>query len=92
MKRYLRTEWHHDHADEPVLLLSEVEGGFEVRKVEAYRDGHMDYADATCSTGSTVLAEGLMPRVEDISSDDQFTPDEISAEEFEEIWQQATAH
>jgi hypothetical protein len=36
MVRYLRVVWHHEFDDEPVLLLSEVVDGWEVRKVERF--------------------------------------------------------
>jgi hypothetical protein len=90
MRRYMKVEWHHEFEDEPVLLLSEIDGGYETRKVEIYRDGRTDYADSKVATGSTVLAEGLMPTVEDISSDEEFTAHEIGGEEFEELWHRVT--
>jgi hypothetical protein len=37
-----------------------------------------------------VLAEGLMPTVDDIASDTEFTAVDITREEFEEVWQHAT--
>lgn len=45
---YLKVLWLHDFADEPVELLSEIgPDGYEMRKVERYRDGRLDFADET---------------------------------------------
>ncbi|MFI7589918.1 DUF6881 domain-containing protein [Spongisporangium articulatum] len=87
--RYMRVEWRHDHADEPVLLFSEVECGQEVRKVEIFRSGEMGYADALTSRGGTVLGEGMIPTLEEINSSEEFMGREIGAADFERIWNQA---
>ena len=56
LMRYWKVVWHHDFADEPVLLYSEIDdAGMEIRKVEVYRDGGMDYADSSGSTGTMQL-------------------------------------
>ena len=54
---YLKVRWHHEFDDEPVLLLSEVENGREVRKVEKLRDGRVQYAGPSGSTGDIMLSE-----------------------------------
>ncbi|GAA1083672.1 hypothetical protein GCM10009676_04790 [Prauserella halophila] len=90
MRRYLRVAWIHDFDDEPVSLLSEILNGEEVRKVEIYRDGHADFADATRATGSTQLSETLMPSAEEISEQEEFIPEKIEAETFEAEWRVAT--
>jgi uncharacterized protein DUF6881 len=90
MPRYQQVRWHHDLADEPVLLYSEIDAGFEVRKVEVYRDGRLDYADGSRSTGTTMLGEKLMPGVAEINEDPQFSAAVITAAEFERVWQRAT--
>ena len=56
MKRYLRVTWHHDLAEEPVLIFSDIDAGVETRKVEAYRDGRMDCADENSASGTTQLS------------------------------------
>ena len=63
MSRYQEVRWHHDLPEEPVVLYSEIDSGFEVRKVEVYRDGRHDYADRSHSTGTTMLGEKLMPEI-----------------------------
>jgi hypothetical protein len=89
MPRYQKVRWYHDFPDEPVVLYSEIESGFEVRKVEVYRDGRHDYADRSRSTGTTVLGEKLMPEVEDINQDPEFSSRAITGGEFEAVWRRA---
>jgi hypothetical protein len=80
MPRYQKVLWHHDRADEPVALYSEIASGFEVRKVEVYRDGRHDYADSSHSTGTTMLGEMLMPGVDEVNQDPEFSAVTIRAE------------
>ncbi len=90
MRRYQKVFWHHDLQGEPVVLYSEIDAGYEVRKVEVYRDGRHDYAGASQSAGTTVLGEKVMPDVDEINEDPEFSAEEISAEEFERVWNRAT--
>jgi hypothetical protein len=61
--RYLKVAWHHDLADEPVLLSSEIgDDSYEVRKVEVFGDGSMTYADEAGATGNMWLGEKPMPQ------------------------------
>jgi uncharacterized protein DUF6881 len=61
--RYQRVVWHHGHPDEPVVLCSEIDDqGIEIRKVDEYRDGRLDYAD-----GSRVRASGEAELVDLVS-------------------------
>lgn len=88
---YIRVQWHHDFADDPVDLYSEIDNNrYETRKVEHYRDGRADYADSTMSTGTTLLGELPIPPIEDIAEQPEFTPAEITAPEFERVWVNAT--
>lgn len=89
MKIFMRVEWHHNFDDEPVVLWSEIVDGVETRKVEVYRDGRLDYADASSSTGSTRLSEVLMPSAAEIASSPEFSPQEVSSKEFDDIWNRA---
>ena len=84
---YLKVRWIHSHADEPVLLYSELdEYRWEKRKVEVFADGHCVYASAAASAGSTQLSEGPIPSLAEIADDAQFEPLEITREEFEDVW------
>ena len=92
MTTYLLVLWHHDHDDEPVELYSEQDDdGWELRKVDVYRDGKMDYADATTEIGTTALGEVPIPPIEDIAAQSEFSPRWISREEFELRWHAAVA-
>jgi hypothetical protein len=87
---YIRVEWHHDEKHYPVLLYSELDDErWEVRKVEVYRDGRVNYADRTSSTGVTGLGVEPMPSTEEIAADPQFVPSTIDSAEFEEQWRLA---
>jgi len=88
--RYLKVTWNHDFPDEPVVLLSELDGkGFELRKVEIFADGHYGFADGADHSSSTTLAELPLPPIEEIASDPKFLPEWISRAEFESIWHKA---
>jgi hypothetical protein len=90
MPRYQKVLWHHDLPNEPAVLYSEIDAGLEVRKVEVYRDGRHDYADGSNSTGTAMLGEKMMPGVEEINEEPEFSAVSISAEEFEQAWRRAT--
>ncbi len=88
--RWQRVIWHHDLAEEPTVLYSEVDDdGFELRKVDEYRDGRLDLADEVMQTGTTQLADQLMPSIEEIAAQEEFEPREISRDEFEAAWLRA---
>ena len=86
----MKVRWIHQLPDEPVLLYSEVNQGMETRKIEVFVDGRMDWASAEGASGSTMLAEGLMPSISDLQSDPQFEPEEIAADQFDLVWGNAT--
>jgi len=84
---YLKVRWIHSHSDEPVLLYSELdESRWEKRKIEVFVDGHVGYASATTSAGSTQLGEEPVPPMVKIADDPQFEPLEITRQEFEDVW------
>lgn len=90
---YLKVLWIHNFPDEPIELYSEIdEDGWEVRKVEIFRDGHCDWADCARSVGTSMLSETKMPSLESIAEQDEFSPAKISAHEFEEIWRRAVGN
>jgi hypothetical protein len=73
------------------VLWSEVdEDGFEVRKVDEYRDGRLDYADANSSAGTTLLGDQPIPTLGEINANEEFTAMPISPSDFERVWQRAT--
>jgi len=71
----LKVCWSHGSSDEPVMLYSEVnDEGYEIRKVEVYRDGQLDYANAIRSTGTTQLSDKPMPNIKEIIAQAEFSP------------------
>lgn len=88
--QYLKVNWKHDFADDPVLLVSELDDErMEQRKVEVYRDGRADIADVNMATGSTRLSIEPIPTEQEIESDEQFVVETISGQEFEQLWKQS---
>ena len=87
---YLVIEWRHDNAEDPTTLYSELDPERrEVRKVEVYADGRLDLADASRSTGTTWLGEGVTPSVDEINSLGPFDAKVIAKDEFERVWARA---
>lgn len=87
--QYIRVDWIHTHADEPTVLYSELDmGRWEVRKVEVYANGTMDFADTDNSSGTTRLGSLPVPPFAELSS--EFKPKVIDAAEFEHVWLIAT--
>ena len=85
--QYIRVQWIHDHPDEPVCLISELdEQRWEVRKVEVFFDGAKGYASSESEFGGTRLGVLPVPPINQIAEDPQFLPVEITADEFEAIW------
>jgi len=83
--------WHHDFADEPTVLWSEItDDGLERRKVEEYRDGRLDYADENGGSGATHLGDQRIPPIDEIDTEDEFTAAGVSRADFESIWARAT--
>ncbi|MFC4913732.1 DUF6881 domain-containing protein [Actinomadura gamaensis] len=87
---YLRVEWFHDFSEEPVDIYSEVgDDGYEVRKVEVFRDGRLQYAGDRHEAGGTSLSEAPVGTVAEIAAQDGFRPRVIDRQEFEETWARA---
>lgn len=84
---YLKVGWLHEHPNEPVVLMSELdEDRYEVRKVEVFADGRMGFASTDQSSGETILSKTAIPLPEEIASDPQFVVEVFDAERFEEVW------
>jgi HEAT repeat protein len=90
--RYIKVKWLLTSPNVPVLLYSELNGElWEVRKVEVYADGRMDFASREEQSGSTRLGIEPLPTVEEIAAHREFEPAIVSAEEFESVWEKAKA-
>lgn len=72
------------------MLFSEIDAdGYEVRKVDEYRNGRLDLADAFTETGSTALGECVVPPLDEINQEPEFDGRSITNEEFEAVWRRA---
>jgi hypothetical protein len=89
--QYLKVSWHHSLPDGPVVLYSEIdEQRWERRKVYLFREGPPGIAGLGRSTRSVFLATERLPSLSEIVADREFTPVEISREEFEAVWATAS--
>ena len=85
--RYLKVDWRHDHPDEPIALYSECDdGGWEVRKVEVFRDGRFGYAGPGSDAEGSRLGTEPLPSLRDIGAAPEFLPRAITQSEFEQVW------
>ncbi|MEI5906970.1 hypothetical protein WAK64_07860 [Bacillus spongiae] len=85
--QFLKIEWIHDITDEPYIIFAELDDvGYENRKIEIYKNGRVGYATQSSEFGGSTLSEYSYPAFEEIASNSEFIPVEISKEEFEGIW------
>jgi hypothetical protein len=85
--QYIQVRWIHDFRDEPILIYCEIDDvGWELRKVEIYRNGDVSFASKAISAGASVLSTEPLPSLSEIASDTQFETEIISKEEFDNIW------
>jgi hypothetical protein len=88
--RYQRIVWASSLESEPVHLYAEIDSdGYEVRKVDEYRNGHLDRADRNGGSGSTFVSDYYVPEIERVSAIRDFEATAISADEFETVWRRA---
>lgn len=70
-----------------MLFISELdEARWETRKIEIFPDGSIGYADSRVEHGGTRLGLVPLPSIADIAADPKFMPEEITREEFEDVW------
>ena len=88
--RYLCVRWVHDFPEEPVWLYSEVDDDrWETRKVWIFPNGSMERADGSNHTERVWLAVIQIPDSKVISMQPEFEAKDISADEFEQVWEKA---
>ena len=88
--KYIKVKWRHNLKSAPVELYSELdENRYQLRKIEKYRNGQLDFADGSRNSGSIRLDEVPVPPIQEINEDTQFKASLISKEEFEAVWQKA---
>jgi hypothetical protein len=85
---YLRCEWIHDFADEPRFIYSKLDDErYETRKVEVFKDGRSTRASIDdLNRDPMALADQPIPTLEEVEEYKEFHVEEISAAEFEDIW------
>jgi hypothetical protein len=85
---YIRVQWLQERPDFPIWIFSELDSErMEMRKVEVFPDGSKGYADESDDdSGRTGLGYCPVPSLAEIAQDPVFIPQEISREEFEQIW------
>ncbi len=85
--KYIRLKWNHTNPDEPVYIFSELdETGKEIRKIECFRNGFCDIADADRRSGTASLTTLPLPDLKVLTRDPEFKGTEITSEEFEHVW------
>jgi len=91
--KYIEVEWIHGNSDDPVRLISEIsDDGYEVRKIEIYRSGKIEFATVQIEHGNTRLGTAPIPSLDSINADKEFIGKEINRATFELHWQQLPAH
>ncbi len=82
--QYIQVQWNHNNIQYPILLFSEIDdvSRMELRKVELYRNGIIDFADSGRETGKTKLGIVPLPPLEEIACDSQFIPTQITQQEL----------
>ena len=84
---YINVIWRSTDPADPVRLVSELdEQGYEVRKLEFFRNGVVGYADESATANGCALGKVPVPSLSEINQDDQFLGVSISAVAFEELW------
>jgi len=85
--KYIKVKWLNNLSDTPDLLYSELDHElWEIRKVEIYTNGKIDFANTERRSGSTKLGIEPLPPLEQIAADPEFELSIISAPEFESVW------
>ncbi|MCD7438852.1 DUF6881 domain-containing protein [Streptomyces lincolnensis] len=87
---YWKVDWRHEFQSEPIRFYSEIgDDGYEVRKIQEYRDGRKLKADESHEAGEIGLSEIPVGPIEDVNRQAEFSAVVISREDFEKEWQGA---
>lgn len=87
--QYIDVQWFHDHAGEPVRLVSEIDSRrYEVRKLEFFRTGKVGWASAARNQLGTRLGTAPVPQLAEINSDPRFNAVALAPHAFEQLWKQ----
>lgn len=92
MSSYIYSKWKNAPVDSPVEFYSELDASrHETRKIEIFPNGKLGYASTTKSTLETRLGVTPVPSILEIRSQPEFEVKEISSQEFESKWKEATS-
>ncbi|MBZ4014187.1 DUF6881 domain-containing protein [Streptomyces purpurogeneiscleroticus] len=87
---YWKVRWFHEFPDEAIVFYSEIgDDGYEVRKVQLYRDGRRLKADCVYESGEIGLSEAPVGRIEDVAAQSEFAAEIIELGEFKSAWDRA---
>ena len=85
--RYIDVECIQDFGDYPDRLVSEIaDDNYETRKLEFFIDGSVGYAYEKGSSQNTELGLCEVPSLDEINSQDEFSGQLITRDEFETMW------
>ncbi|MCD9020575.1 DUF6881 domain-containing protein [Cohnella silvisoli] len=88
--KYILVEWIHNNIEEPIVIYCELdEHGFEIRKVEVYKNGEYGVASNEIEWNNSFLSYEPLPSIEEIGRDSQFRPKIINEKEFQTVWEEA---
>lgn len=88
-RAYLACRWTHSNAEDPMLILSELDGArYEVRKVHEFADGGLERADRIADA-ATSLSWVTTPSEAEIDAQDEFEVLPLTADQFEDYWRRA---
>lgn len=71
----------------PQTIYSEIDDlGYEVRKIEKYFDGTVGYASSEREVGKTLLADQMIPTIDEINMGIDVKASRLTGDEFEKLW------
>ena len=82
-------KWLHSNLEDPVRMVSELgPGRFETRELEFIPNGRVGFAAKAGSSHGTRLGERPVPPLAEINVQAEFSGTEITASDFETLWDQ----
>jgi hypothetical protein len=86
---YIDVKWLHSNLEDPVRMVSELgPGRFETRELEFIPNGRVGFAAKAGSSHGTRLGERPVPPLAEINVQAEFSGTEITASDFETLWDQ----
>ncbi len=90
-KEYIDVKWIHDNYEVyPCRLVSELDKDrFEIRKLEYFKNGVVQFANDKMQSGDTHLGYVETPLLGVINQDSEFNGKVITQSQFESLWAEA---